>query len=200
MPVRAVIFDIGGVLLRKDDWSAQRAWEQRLGLPQGGLYRLVVSLDQNKQVSLGQITDDEVWTWVGRQLDLAAEDLAALRTDFWQGEQLDQQLADFLRGLRPRYQTAFLSNAWLSAREAVSGKFGLDSLVDVMFMSAEVGLAKPDPRFYQHALGQLGVQPTEAIFVDDVAANVAVADSLGMMGIQFIDTAQTIRDVRGALG
>ena len=39
--VHAVIFDIGGVLVRTEDWSGRRKWEERLGLPERGLSTIV---------------------------------------------------------------------------------------------------------------------------------------------------------------
>ena len=62
-------------------------------------------------------------------------------------------------------------------------------------VSAEEGAAKPDPAIYRIALRRLGVKPREAVFVDDVAANVEAACALGMHGVQFHTREQTIADV-----
>jgi len=65
-----------------------------------------------------------------------------------------------------------------------------------MFFSAEVGLAKPDSRFYQLALSYLQVYPEEVVFLDDVPENVDTARLLGIHGIWYRDNAQAIAAVR----
>jgi putative hydrolase of the HAD superfamily len=61
--------------------------------------------------------------------------------------------------------------------------------------SCELRTAKPDPAIYQHTLDRLGVQPAEAIFIDDIPANIAAARSLGIDGILFTGIAQLRRDL-----
>jgi HAD superfamily hydrolase (TIGR01509 family) len=64
-------------------------------------------------------------------------------------------------------------------------------IFDVTIFSAEVGLAKPDPRIYQLVLDKLGVKAGQAIFVDDFQANVDAANSLGIHGVSFKNSLQT---------
>jgi FMN phosphatase YigB (HAD superfamily) len=59
---------------------------------------------------------------------------------------------------------------------------------------------KPDARIYQLALERLRAKPEEAVFVDDMPENVEAARALGMCGVQFQNTAQTIADVKRCLG
>ena len=101
-----------------------------------------------------------------------------------------------MQTLRPRYKVGIISNAWSDARLVLNRKFNLDSYVDDAIYSAEVKLAKPDARIYQLALERLGVQAEEAVFVDDVLENVQAAQALGMRGVQFKSTEQTIHDVK----
>jgi putative hydrolase of the HAD superfamily len=65
-----------------------------------------------------------------------------------------------------------------------------------MVLSREVGLAKPDVRIFELTLERLGIQPSEAIYVDDVGENVQVAQSLGLLGIVFTTTDQVIAEVQ----
>jgi HAD superfamily hydrolase (TIGR01509 family) len=57
-------------------------------------------------------------------------------------------------------------------------------------------VAKPDHRIYQIAVGRLGVQPDEAVFVDDLVENVQAAQAFGMWSIQFKSTQQAITEVQ----
>jgi HAD superfamily hydrolase (TIGR01509 family) len=56
-----------------------------------------------------------------------------------------------------------------------------------MIISAEVGVAKPDPAIYRIAAERMGVKPEEAIFVDDFIDNVESARAFGLRTIQFKD-------------
>ena len=171
-----------------------------MGLPEEGLSRLVFDSDVSQRAFIGQAPDVEIWRHVAATLQLDERQLEELRRDFWAGDRLDAELVQFIRSLRPRYKTALLSNAWPDAREAFSRQFGLGGVVDAMIISAEEGVLKPDARIYQIAAARLDVRPEEAVFVDDMAANVAGAQAVGMRGVHFKSTPQTIDDVKRWLG
>jgi len=183
--IRAVIFDFGGVLMRTEDHSGRRLWEARLGLAPQALDALVFDCEPAVRATRGEALEREVWAHVAQTLNLDEAQLLACQRDFWGGDRLDTELVALIKSLRPRYKTAILSNAWSNAREAFTQRFGLDEVVDDILISAEVGLAKPDPRIYRLAAGRLGVAPAEAVLVDDFAANVEGARAVGMQAIHF---------------
>lgn len=185
MSIKAVIFDIGGVLIRTEDLEPRRKWERRFGLPEWGLSKVV--WDDNPvshAATLGRASRDAVWAEVGRTLALSPADLAELRADFFRGDTLDQDLIAYIRSLRPRYRTGILSNAWPDAREELAGRINGGTFDEIVF-SAEEGLKKPDPELYRRALARLNVQPAEAVFVDDFIENVQAARALGLTGVHF---------------
>ncbi len=196
MPIRAVIFDFGDVLIRTEAPSGQRKWEKRLGLPEGGLAKGVFESEVADRSMVGRATEAEVWEYVAVNFGLDDEQLAELQRDFWSGWRLDTELVSFLGNLRPHYKTAILSNAWPGTREMFTEILKLDQAVNEMIISAEEGVAKPDHRIYQIAVGRLGVQPDEAVFVDDLIENVQAAQAFGMWGIQFKSTQQAIAEVQ----
>lgn len=196
MAIRAVIFDFGGVLVRTEDDSGRRRWEERLGLSRGELERLVFESDVSVQAMLGRLSEEAVWQNVARALRLSATELAELRRDFWAGDRLDPHLFAFLRNLRPRYRVGLISNAWDNARSVFTEKYGLGQVLDVLVVSAEEGVMKPEARIYHIALERLGVRPEEAVFIDDIEENVVGARKAGLHGIHFRETAQTIAEVR----
>ena len=184
MPIRAVIFDIGGVLVRTEDQEPRRKWERRFGLPEWGLADLVFNCPASRRASVGQATRHEVWAEVARRLSLTPAELEELNVDFWRGDVWDAGLLTFIRSLRPRYKTGILSNAWPDAREAVKAHVNGEAF-DVIVISGEEGVEKPDPEIYRRALERLKVTPAEAVFVDDMPVNVEAARALGMHGMQF---------------
>jgi putative hydrolase of the HAD superfamily len=197
--LRAVFFDFGGVLLRTEDRTGRRKWEARLGLPERGLEEAVFNGEAARRASVGELPESAVWQSLAQRFGLDDSQLEELQHDFWAGDRLDDELVHFLRGLRPRHKTGVLSNAWTDARTAFTQKYGLSSAVDALIISAEVGVMKPDARIYRLAAEALGVLPEEAVFVDDSAQNVQGARAAGMKAVQFVSTAQTVKEVRQLL-
>lgn len=104
-----------------------------------------------------------------------------------------------MRGLRPRWKTAILTNTPSDMRAILTRRFALDREVDTIIISAEEGMRKPQAAMYQLALGRLGVQPQETIFVDDDAVFIAAAEALGMRTVPFKDNAQAIPAIQALL-
>ena len=99
------------------------------------------------------------------------------------------------QSVRPR----ILSNSADGARRDESRRYGFPELVDDIVYSHEVGLAKPDPAIFHLACMRLGVQPVEAVFIDDVAANVDGAAGAGLHAVQHESTQATISAVDALL-
>jgi putative hydrolase of the HAD superfamily len=182
--IRAVIFDVGGVLVRTFDHSGRRAWERRLGLAEGAADAVVFHSEGGQRAQRGESSDADQWEWVGTHLGLNAPDLAAFRRDFWRGDAVDTALLDLIHRLRPRYQTAIISNA-TDALHAWLDYYGLSAAFDVVVGSAYEKIMKPDPVIYERTLARLGRHPAEAVFIDDAPANVAGARAVGMWAIPF---------------
>lgn len=182
-PIRAVLFDVGGVLVRTFDHSGRQRWEERLGLPPGGAEALVLNSDMGRRAQRGEIGDEALWAWAGEQLALGDE-LDAFRRDFWRGDRVDESLVALVRGLRPRYRTAIISNATNGLRASLAG-YGLLDVFDLVVGSAYEGVMKPHPAIYERTLARLGCAAAEAVFIDDAPANVAGAEAVGLHAILF---------------
>lgn len=183
--IKAVIFDMGGVLLRTMDQTARRLWEQRLGLAGGELAELFFNSPQGQAAQRGEVDEESHWLWLGKQLGLHGEELAECRHAFYAGDQLDHSLLDLIRRLRSRYQIALLSNAMNGLRQMLTDTFPMIDLFDLIVVSAEEGITKPDPRIFHRTLQRLACTPVEAVFIDDFIHNVVGARAVGMHAIQF---------------
>jgi putative hydrolase of the HAD superfamily len=198
MPIKAVIFDIGGVLVQQVDRTRVRYWEARLALEEGSLGRSIWLMPISLQAEIGRASEDEVWAAVADRFQLNPIDLAALRGDFFSGSVWNDQLIEYARSLRARYTTGVISNAWPNARAAVKRWINGETFDDLIF-SAEVGLAKPDRRIFDLALERWQVQPAEAIFIDDMLENVEAAQAIGLAGIRYQNTEQVIAEIEECL-
>ena len=197
--IRAVIFDLGGVLMRTEDHSPRQRLAERLNLGYAALSSLVFDSETSIQATLGKITAQVHWEAVRQALNLPPEEFPSVPEYFWGGDRLDLSLVEYLRSLRPRYRTALLSNAWDDLRTYLVNRWKIADAFDELIISAEVGLAKPDARIYQLALERLEVAPEEAIFVDDFPANVAGAQAAGLQAIQFRTREQALAELEALL-
>ena len=193
--IKAVIWDVGGVLLRAEDETIKKALAERYQLTLRELYGLVFYGESAQKATLGQISERQHWANIGSKFHLDQQSLAAFERDFWAGDALDTELISFIRALKKDYKTGLLSNAWDGARKALSDIYHCMDAFDYSVFSAEVGLAKPDPAIYMKLIDMMGVLPEESIFVDDLLENISAANRLGIHGVQFLNTVQAKQEV-----
>lgn len=195
MPLRAVIFDFGGVLIRTEDYGPREALARRYGVSREYLEYLVLTGPEGIRAQLGEIHPRDLWRYVARELGIPHPDPDALERQFWGGDRFNTEIIEFARSLRGRYKVALLSNAWITLRDFLKTTPVAD-LFDVQVISAEVGLMKPDPRIYARVLGELGVLPHEAVFIDDMPENVEGARRVGLHALRFTDNPTLFRDLK----
>ena len=184
--IKAVIFDVGGVLIRTMNRTARQGLEERLGLSPGEAEQLVFGGKMGTAAQLGKISSVELWAWIGQQLALDEAGVLRFRKEFFGGDHLDTALVDFIRSLHASgYQTAIISNAMGDLNYVVTDLYPMADAFDLIVGSATEGIMKPDAAIFEHTLARLGRQPGETIFVDDFAHNIEGARAVGMHGIHF---------------
>lgn len=191
-PVRAVLFDIGGILELTPDTGWRARWEARLGVEPGGIDRRL--FDVWRDGAVGRITEQQAEERTGAALGLAGDELRRLLDDLW-AEYLgtpNTDLIAYFGALRPRVRTGIVSNSFVGAREREQARYGFAALCDDVVYSHEVGLWKPDARIYALACERLGVRPQEAAFLDDVEENVRGARAVGLHAVLYRDNAQAV--------
>ena len=193
--IKAIIFDVGGVLVRTADQSGRQKWESQLGLPSGGAEAIVLNSEMGHRAQRGEITTEALWSWVMAHLELG-ESLHQFRQDFWGGDVLDQSLVRLIRKLRGRYQLAIISNAMDSLTEMLVEYALLDEF-DLIVGSAYEGVMKPDPIIFERTLQRLGVTPPQSVFIDDSPVNIAGAQALGINAILFTPTTDLAGELAG---
>ena len=203
--IRAVLFDFGGVIL-SSPFDAFAAYERRAGLP----------VDFIRTVNS---TNPDANAWA--RLERSEVDLAEFVTEFEQealtlGHPVDgdEVIACLAGEIRPRmvaalriikthHRTALLTNNFLTGNPDWSsgGSFGsLLELFDVVVESAQVGVRKPEQRFYEIALERLGVPADEAVFLDDLGVNLKPARAMGMTTIKVVDPDVALDGLSALLG
>jgi epoxide hydrolase-like predicted phosphatase len=200
--VRAVVFDVGGVLERVDEEGAWlSSWQRRLGMSEPDFADALHQVDPEEQIHVGGLTEAQFRRRYADALGLTGTQTEEFMQDLWDwycGE-LDERMATFAAGLRPRYATAILSNSADGARREEQSRYRLGDLVDMIVYSHEVGMAKPDPRVFALTCERLGVGPEACVLLDDAEANVEAARAFGMQAVLHEDTQRSIDAVTALL-
>jgi len=197
--IEAAVFDYGGVLARTVDPEPRAVWERDLGLAPGALTAAVHDKQLWVAAQSGSLTSDAHWQAVGEALELSASQLRALRASFYGGDVLNQQLLARIDRLRQQdIALGLLSNFSTDLRDMLENQ-DLLRRFDHVAISAEIGAMKPDAAAYEAILGMLALPASACVFIDDLPANVAAAQALGMHGIVFEDTASCLATLDGLL-
>jgi epoxide hydrolase-like predicted phosphatase len=202
MAVRAVVFDIGGVLEQIApivQWLGP--WRERLGMGEAAFESALGRVDPDAVISTGGLTEAEYSRRYAEALGLSGAQQAEFMAGLWHwycGE-LDQELIAYVAGLRPAYLTGILSNSADGARREEQARYSFAELFDVIIYSDEVGVAKPDPRAYALLCAELQVAPDELVFLDDVPGNVAAARRFGIRGVLHQSTPESIGAISSLL-
>lgn len=198
MKFRAVFIDYGGVIQRTEFQSPRQRLAQRFGMEFDDLDKLVFASPSAAEASQGRISEAEHWREVARRLKIPGDEIELFENEFFAGDIIDHAILGYLRSLRPRIKTGLISNAWSGMRGYLVRQ-KVDDAFDCISISAEVGAAKPDAKIYLHALDQAQVGASEAVFVDDVLENIEACERVGMKGILFRESRETIERLKALL-
>ncbi len=199
MGIHAIIWDIGGVLERTEDWGPRQKLIERLGRTMHEMDQLVFGHTDNQRCQLGEITAEQHWANVAAELGLNANEMQQALAEFFGGDQLDYQLVETIRHLKGKYCTAVLSNYMTNLRPRITDEWQIDDAFNHLIISAEVGLMKPDPAIYQRVLEVIGYEAHQTVFIDDFIENVEGARAVGYHAILFQNPEQIKADLQALL-
>lgn len=199
--LKAIIFDVGGVLVRTQSRSGREKWALKLGMDAGEFENFVFNGESGRQAQLGQKTTEAHWRWLAEYFGLDETGLAEMRRDFFAGDAMNEALLEYIKRLRQAgYRTGLLSNFGDDARYLWTEVYPFINLFDGIIISAEVGLMKPDPKVYYLAAERAGVKVNEALFIDDFAENVEGARKVGMPAIHYTNPAEAQQQLEAITG
>lgn len=190
--IDAVLFDFGGVLTASSPFTLLGDIGAEAGVPPDKVLEIMLGpYDQDTDHPFHRMERGEISgvAWFAQ----AAEALAAvglqLRPETMIGVfrslGIHDVVVERVRALRADgYLTGIITNNAKEASEGWRSMLDVDALFDVVVDSSAVGMRKPNPAIYQHALEQLGgIAPERAVFLDDAEGNVAGARAIGMHAI-----------------
>jgi HAD superfamily hydrolase (TIGR01509 family) len=164
-------------------WDVARDLDRAHGLPRSSVFETLYRSDAWRDIERGQ-GDPAAWMESAhRELERrAARPLPPLHEEWRRAQGAIAPNVDLVRALRPRYKVSVLSNADGTLRGRLESD-GPHHLFDDIVVSAEVGMAKPEPAVFHLAVERLGVAAGECVFVDDWDQNVEAARAVGMVAV-----------------
>ncbi len=176
--IRAVVFDIGNVLLH---WDPEGHYDRVLGRPaREALFAAVDLGAMNLRVDAGEEIA-EVVAETAAAHPAHADDIRRWHDDWLQMCQPDiPETAALLRALKARGVPVFaLSNFGVSTFALAQRTYPVLREFDRLFVSGHLGLLKPDPAIYAHVEAQTGLAPGQMLFIDDREDNITAAGARG---------------------
>jgi epoxide hydrolase-like predicted phosphatase len=202
MQVRAVIFDLGGVVIGSP-LHAIAAYERELGLEPNAVNHTVVRSGPTgawSRLERGELELEEFYPLFesdcrtlgvvidAREMMRRVAEIAVPRP----------AMLEAIRRLRAGgLRVAALTNNWITED---AGTGALRAVFDVFVESIAVGLRKPDPRIYELVCRELDVNPAEAVFLDDIGSNLKTARALGMATIKVDEPDAALAELERMVG
>lgn len=195
---KTVIFDLGGVLVHLD-WDKVCGRLQELsGLAADKVRHEVINGPIVRSSMLGRLGARDFQHALCRKLgvDLGYEDFVNIWNSLLSA---NETIVPLVEHLKLGHMLVLASNT-----DAIHFKHSDESFIvlrqfDHHFLSYEMGLLKPDPAFFHHALRSLDTTAADCIFIDDRAENVEAARGIGITAIQFEGASQLQRDLNTVL-
>lgn len=206
MSIRAVIFDLGGVVF-ESPMALIRDFERRHGLPENIIARIAGNYAgenglwhklERGEVALAKFCErfDADARSIGAEL--TSEEMMR---DLMENAAVRPIMIDAIRTLRSSgYKVAALTNNWVTDIDHDARLSPLRAEFDVFVESCKVGLRKPDPRIYQLAFAELGIPPEDIAFLDDMGPNLKAGRALGMTTIKVEEPGPAIGELGRILG
>jgi putative hydrolase of the HAD superfamily len=208
MAVRAVIFDLGGVVF-PSPFDVFAAYEREHDLPDRFIRSVVAaSTDHGAWARLerSELSFDEFAAAFSAECSAAGGtvDAADLMREIGRGFEPRPAMVQAIATIRDHgLKVGALTNNWAPS-ETTTGTapnaLGHMGHFDVVVESAVEGLRKPDPRIYELVCERLGIAPTEAVFLDDLGVNLKPARALGMTTIKVSEPGEALSELAAVLG
>jgi putative hydrolase of the HAD superfamily len=193
---RAIIFDIGRVLIRVDISRAMDGLASGHSLTPQEIWSAIEKDPHWLDWQEGRISPRDWHLHITKRLggSFTFEQF----TEVW-NRALDPKpihSESFFENLSKHYRLALLSNTDPIHMSNEEARFPFFRFFPIRIYSYRVGVSKPDPLIYREALRACKVRAEEAVYIDDIAAYAEAAQRLGMSGIVFQSPEQLQHDLR----
>ena len=129
---------------------------------------------------MGEWSSLEIWATVGFR-----GDLEKIERNYLDTIELNDGFLDFIKAVRNKYKLAIISNDSSRWSKYLREKFNINQYFDVISISGDLKIRKPDERIFRLTIEKLAVDAAECLYVDDRRGYLGAANRLGMNTILF---------------
>lgn len=181
--IKAIIFDLGNVILTNGTSLALKKFEQDLRIDINKL-KQVFKEGIGKDYRLNRISEGEFWERAQTQLGFKVS-TSKLKEQWFSAYVPIKGIFELLTALKKGYKLAILSDNIKERVTFLNDRYNINSYFDISIYSCDIGIAKPNLKFYQEAVKRLKVNPEECLYIDDKEKNLVPAKELGMNSLLF---------------
>jgi putative hydrolase of the HAD superfamily len=194
--IKAIIFDLGGVIVPLDFPRAYQALEALGACAAKEIPTRIAATGLVPRFETGKVEPEEFARQMCESLSLTLsfDTFCDLWAKIFPPHTLIPE--DFLKALRQNYRLLLLSNTNAIHFGFILKNYPLLRHLNHFVLSYEIGVMKPEPEIYQAAIARSECKPEECFFVDDVLDNVEAARREGMDAERFVSFEQLQRDLR----
>ena len=129
---------------------------------------------------MGELTSLGIWAAVGFQ-----GDLDKIEKEYLDTIELSDGFLDFIKAVRKEYKLAIISNDSSRWSKYLREKFNINQYFDVISISGDLKIRKPDERIFRLTIEKLAVKAAECLYIDDRRGYLGAAKKVGMNTILF---------------
>jgi putative hydrolase of the HAD superfamily len=191
---KAVIFDLGGVLVHFDFDRAYRALAEVCPYPAADISVRIAATGLVERFETGLVEPGDFFAQLSRTLELRADydGFRQIWNHIFTGPLLPESL---LQGLASRYRLLLLSNTNAIHFEMIRQAYPMLRHFHGMVLSYQAHALKPGPEIFRVTVERAGCRPGECFYTDDTAAHVDAARALGIDAVRFVDRERLEREL-----
>lgn len=132
------------------------------------------------KADVGELTSLEVWESLGFK-----GDIEKIEKDYLDTIEINDGFLDFISSVSKHYKMAIISNDSSRWSKYLREKFDINKYFDVISISGDLKIQKPDERIFQLTIEQLGYKAEDCLYIDDREGNLEAASKVGMNAVLF---------------
>lgn len=170
LKIKAIIFDMYGVIVKQtgDDFVpyVQQTFPHK---SHDEIYAPWLKAD------VGEIKSLDIWREIGFK-----GNIEKIEKDYLDTLELMDGFLEFIENVKNNYKTAVISNDSSEWSKYIREKFDINKYFNVISVSGDLKIQKPDKRIFFITLEKLGVEPKDCLYIDDREGNLKAAKEIGM--------------------
>jgi len=197
--IKNIIFDIGGVLIRKTKYNKLALTISKLIFKQNKVLRETNIQPKIKEYwkewRVSKITEEEFFQKVKTTLNLKYP-IFFIKKHLYSAHEVDYEILNLIKELKKDYKTYSLTNhakEWYNSQDK---QIHFNRLFDGIVTSFDAKIAKPNIKIYKLLLDKYKIKTRETIFIDDQEENVETARNLGIKSIHYRNINQLKKELK----